>query len=57
MVADIIPGVTVVPPAGLTIFNNELYFSAADGTNGSELWKYDGTNAPSMVDDIQAGAK
>ena len=36
----------------LTVFNNELYFRAYDGTNGDELWKYDGTNAPSMVADI-----
>ena len=39
-------------PAYLTVFNNELYFSAYEGTNGRELWKYDGANAPSMVADI-----
>ena len=25
-------------------------------TNGLELWKYDGTNAPSMVADINSGS-
>ena len=43
-------------PGYLTVFNNELYFSAYDGTNGLELWKYDGTNAPSMVADINSGS-
>jgi ELWxxDGT repeat protein len=32
-------------PHELTVFNNALYFSANDGTNGYELWKCDGTHA------------
>lgn len=32
-------------PANLMVYNNALYFSANDGLNGSELWKFDGTNA------------
>ncbi len=38
-----------------TIFNGDLYFHADNGTNGYELWKYDGATA-SMVYDINSGA-
>ncbi|MCY2953926.1 MAG: hypothetical protein NTU53_18445 [Planctomycetota bacterium] len=41
-------------PAGLTVFNNILYFSANDGTHGRELWSYDGSQAR-MVMDINPG--
>ena len=51
MVADINPSGNS-HPSYLTVFNNALYFKADDGTNGDELWKYDGVNAPSMVADI-----
>lgn len=38
-------------------FNNEIYFRANDGTNGSELWKSNGTEAGTvMVRDIRTGA-
>ena len=43
-------------PNDFIVFNNELYFEANDGTNGNELWKYDGVNAPSMVADIRPGS-
>ena len=49
MVANINPGSGDSNPSYLTVFNNELYFRANDVTYGKELWKYDGTNAPSMV--------
>ena len=29
----------------LTIVNNDMYFAAADGSGGSEMWKSDGTGA------------
>jgi ELWxxDGT repeat protein len=35
----------------LKVYNGKLYFSATDGTNGYELWVYDGTTA-SMLKDI-----
>ena len=40
MVADIYPSGSNSYPDELTVFNNELYFNAHDGTNGEELWKY-----------------
>ena len=39
----------------LTVFNGKLYFQANGGTNGLELWAYDGTSA-SEVQDINPGA-
>ena len=42
-------------PSFLAVFNGKLYFQANDGTNGRELWVYDGTNTPSMVHYINSG--
>ena len=43
-------------PQFLTDVNGTLYFSAADGVNGTELWKSDGTAAGTvMVEDINPG--
>ena len=42
---------------GLVVMNNNLYFSANDGTNGVELWKSDGTASGTvMVKDINPGS-
>ena len=51
MVYDINPSGSS-DPRYLTVFNDKLYFSAEDGTNGDELWVYDGMNDPTMVYDI-----
>ena len=56
MVADIKLGGSSSNPEQLTVFNNNLYFRASDGTHGYELWVYDGVNPPSMVADIGPGS-
>jgi len=39
----------------LKVYNDQLFFSATDGTNGVELWSYDGTTA-AMVKDLDGAA-
>ncbi len=41
MVKDINPGIGNSSPQYLTDVNGSLFFSAKDGTNGIELWKFD----------------
>ncbi len=37
--------------------NNTVYFNATNGArHGEELWKYDGTNSPEMVADLNMGS-
>jgi ELWxxDGT repeat protein len=43
-------------PARFITYRNKLYFTGDDGSHGTELWKYDGVNQPSMVQDIYPGA-
>ncbi|SLM28453.1 exported hypothetical protein [Desulfamplus magnetovallimortis] len=57
MVEDINPNTNVGQiPSVMAVLNNVLYFAANDGSNGVELWKYDGTNLPTRVTDINSGA-
>ena len=56
LVFDINAGSASSFPQELVVFNQKLYFAADDGSNGRELWQYDGTNNPSLVSDIYAGS-
>src|SRR3989304_1105863 len=39
-------------PSNLTVFGDKLIFTADDGIHGSELWEFNGTDAPQMVMDF-----
>ncbi|MDJ0835952.1 MAG: hypothetical protein QNK37_05500 [Acidobacteriota bacterium] len=55
LIADIFPGERSGSPAGLTVMNGRLYFSAADAA-GRELWTSDGTAAGTRrISDILPG--
>ena len=53
LAADINPGGSS-NPAHLTVYNGALYFSANDGTSGTELWRYDGVSA-TRITDLRSG--
>lgn len=61
MVKDIYPGSQGGPansssPSEFKVVENTLYFKANNGTNGSELWKTDGTEAGTvLVKDVRPG--
>lgn len=56
MVADINPGSGSSYPTPLGVINDTLYFTAEDGISwgGSLIWKYDGTNPPTLVADLSS---
>ncbi len=57
LVKDIYPGSQWSNPQNITNVNGTAYFSANDGTAGTELWKSDGTATGTvLVKDIQPGA-
>ena len=57
MVKDIYSGSSSSSPMYLTAVGSTLYFRANDGTNGSELWKSDGTASGTViVKDIYSGS-
>ena len=44
-------------PRGMTVYSNLVWFSASDGTNGTELWSTDGTTAgTNLFLDISPGS-
>ncbi len=56
LVKDISPGVTSSVPFLITVVGNMVYFTAADGVNGFELWKSDLTpDGTLLVKDIIQG--
>lgn len=50
LVQDINPGTPNSSVDNLTVFGNDLYFTAYDITNAIGLWKYDGTTTSVIVD-------
>ena len=60
MVSDIRTGISGSSPGSLTVVGSILFFTANDGSNGTELWQFDTTNVvgasnPQMVSDIRTG--
>ncbi|KAA0173600.1 hypothetical protein FNF27_04934 [Cafeteria roenbergensis] len=56
LAADINAGAANSNPAHMAVVAGVLYMSADGGNgNGQELYAYDGTNAPAMVADVNAG--
>ncbi len=49
LLKEIHSGIVSSSPGGLTAFNNEIYFSAFDGSSGIELWKTDGTSSGTIL--------
>jgi ELWxxDGT repeat protein len=55
LAADINPGPGNSNPSYLAVYNNVLYFAATTTNGGTELWKFDGSQA-TLASDIAQGA-
>jgi ELWxxDGT repeat protein len=55
LVQDLRPGAGSASPEGWNIWNNELYFIAADGSKDN-LWKTDGTITTQLTNTVNCGA-
>ena len=51
---ELLAGLTSPDPRFI-VFQDRVYFSAADRIHGTELWVYDGENAPQLVADLLPG--
>ncbi|MBW2537743.1 MAG: hypothetical protein JRI55_40025, partial [Deltaproteobacteria bacterium] len=47
-VIELGPGTAGSHPDELTAMGGRLYFEANDGTAGTQLWEYDGSESPSL---------
>lgn len=56
LVTDINPGTAGSYVATITPFNSALYMAADDGTNGTELYRYTGTGAATLVYNLNPGS-
>lgn len=52
LVSDIYPIPSSSIPDWLYVYNDKVYFTADDAVNGIEVWEYDGSNAPTMLANI-----
>src|ERR1041385_1284268 len=50
LAADFNPTPVNGNPASFMVYNDQLYFTATDGTHGIELWQTDGTNVTRLTD-------
>ena len=55
LIYDIDPGAGSSYPTAFCIYSGKLFFCAGTTSFGNELWSYDGTNAPAMVEDFNIG--
>jgi ELWxxDGT repeat protein len=54
--SDICPGPCNGQPYFIAIYNGKVYFSASNGSCcGHETYSYDGTNSPTMIQDLNSG--